>query len=188
VTLVSSSVIQKGAEAGGDIVGGDKVVLHVHNAPSSVIGDLLAKLQKEIQDNEEVRQTIEALARFHTPRATDGVVGLEAKLEAGGRSAEYLAALEKKEMFVKLLEKWSLYASAQEIFAFLLAQAEHHFTMRVHPQIKDLTQVQVNTLVDELIVVPTINQCGASVFVLNHHVCMGMIYWLAEQCFIRWHT
>jgi hypothetical protein len=187
---MTRSVTQKGATAGGDVVGGDKVVQnHYYQpvAPVGVVGELLAKLQIEIEANEKVRHTIEALARFHTKRAEDRIEGLKAKLDAGGRSAEYFAALEKKEMFVKLLERWSLYASAQEIFVYLLAQAEHHFNFSVYPQISVLSQVQINSLVDDLIVAPTINQCGASVFVLNHNVCMGMIYWLAEQCFVRWH-
>ncbi len=85
-------------------------------------------------------------------------------------------------MFVKLLERWSLYASAQEIFVYLLAQAEHNFNLTVYPQIPVLSEIQVNQLVDRLIIAPTIEQCGASVFVLNHNVCMGMLYWLAEQC------
>jgi hypothetical protein len=34
---------------------------------------------------------------------------------------------------------------------------------------------------------PTIEQCGTSVFVVNHSIALGMLYWLAEQCYIRWH-
>jgi len=184
-----ASVVQEGAIAGGDIVGGDKVEQHIYPnaAPVGIVGQLLSKLQNEIEKNEQVREKIEALARFHMQRAHDGISGLEAKLKAGGRSGEYIAALEKKEMFVKLLERWSLYASAQEIFAYLLAQAEHKFNLTIHPQIPSLNEVQVNGLVDDLIIVPTIDQCGTGVFVLNHNICMGMIYWLAEQCFVRWH-
>ena len=180
---MTASVVQQGAIAGGDIVGGDKVEAHFHarSAPLGIVGQLLAKLQSEIEKSEHVRETIEALARFHLKRSQDGISGL------GGRSGEYLTALEKKEMFVKLLERWSLYASAQEIFAYLLAQAEHKFNYSIHPQIPSLNQVQVNELGENLIVIPTIDQCGTSVFILNHNVCMGMIYWLAEQCFVRWH-
>jgi hypothetical protein len=152
-----------------------------------IVAQLLTKLQREIQENEKVRHTIDTLARFQEQRSLDGISGLEAKLQAGGRAGEYVAALEKKEMFVKLLERWSLYASAQEIFAYLLAQAEHQFNYVTYPQIHILAEVQINKLVDELILAPTIEQCGTGVFVLNHNVCMGMVYWLAEQCFVRWH-
>jgi hypothetical protein len=80
-----------------------------------------------------------------------------------------------------------LYASAQEIFAYLLAKAEHEFSYIIHPQIPNLDPVAVNQLVNDRIVTPTLEECGCSVFTLNHAVVMGMIYWLAEQCFIRWH-
>ena len=140
-----------------------------------------------MEQNQEVRHTIEALEHFQTRRAPDGIDGLEAKLKAANRQDELLSALEKKEMFVKLLEKWSLYASAQEIFAFLLAKAEYDFNYLIHPNISTASVVEVNQLVHDLIVMPTIQQCGTSVFTLNHSVAMGMLYWLAEQCFVRWH-
>jgi hypothetical protein len=134
-----------------------------------------------------VQHTIEALAHFQCRRSHDGIDDLEAKLKAGHRADEYLMAIEKKELFVKLLEKWSLYASAQEIFAYLLAQVEYQFNFFIHPQITKLRPIEINQLVSELIVVPTINECGSTIFVLNHGTVIGMIYWLAEQCFVRWH-
>src|SRR6185312_8611058 len=65
----------------------------------------------------------------------DGVVGLEAKLKHAGREDTYDDAIEMKEMFVKLLHQWSLYASAQQIFVYLLARAERHFNDIILPQI-----------------------------------------------------
>lgn len=134
-----------------------------------------------------MRHTIEALAHFQTQYAHDGIKGLEAKLKAGGRSDEYLSALEKKELFAKLMERWSLYASAQVIFAYLLGLAEHEYTFFILPQITKLSRVEINQLVNDRIVTPTVTECGSSVFAVNHSVAMGMVYWLAEQCFVRWH-
>lgn len=186
---MTNRVTQQGAAAGGDIVGRDKIETHYHAsaAKGGIVEQLLRQLQAEVENNEQVRHTIEALAHFQTRRSHDGIDGLEAKLIKGSRSDEYLGALEKKELFAKLLEKWSLYASAQEIFAYLLAQAEYQFNFFVHPQIAKLDRIAVNELVNERIVEPTITQCGASIFVLNHGVVLGMVYWLAEQCFVRWH-
>ncbi len=113
---------------------------------------------------------------------------MQAKLKVAGREDEYLEAIEKKEQFAKLLERWSLYASAQEIFAYLLAKAEYEFTYVIRPQIATISKVQVNELVRDRIVAPTVEECGATVFTVNHSTAMGMVYWLAEQCFVRWHT
>ncbi|KIZ47323.1 MULTISPECIES: ABC-three component system protein [Rhodopseudomonas] len=181
-------VDQRDASADGDIVGRDKIENHFHgDRRLGVVEELLTKLQAEIEQNCQIRHTVEALAHFHTRRSRDGIDGLEAKLKAGNRDDEYYDALEKKELFAKLLEKWSLYASAQEIFAYLLAKTDYEFNQFVHPQIELLTRIQINQIVKEHIVVPTVGECGGAVFTINHSTAMGMIYWLAEQCFIRWH-
>lgn len=135
----------------------------------------------------EICTTVENLQFFYEKTAVDGVAGLENKLKAAGRESEYILALRKKEHFVKLLEKWSKYASAQEIFAYLLADVEHQFSMHVYPKLDELDGESVNKIVDELIVQPTIIACGTTIFTLNASVVMGMLYWLAEQCFVRWH-
>jgi hypothetical protein len=187
---LSLDVNQRGASAGDDIVGRDKnTTIIIEPAPRNtrVVEQLLQKLRVEIEQNEEVRHRIESLQYFYERRSKDGIVGLEAKLGAADRDHEIYLALEKKEPFVKLLEKWSLYASAQEIFAYLLAKVEHEFSMFVYPKIPYLDEYAINELVNQRIVLPTIEECGSDVFVLNHGIVMGMVYWLAEQCFLRWH-
>jgi hypothetical protein len=181
---------QSNASAGGDVVAGNKKVIKNFYAapnPSGVVEQLLNKLQAEMHENEEVKHRIENLQYFYERKSIDGVDGLEAKLTAENRNNELYLALEKKEHFVKLLEKWSLYASAQEIFAFFLAKIEYEFSTFIFPKISTLGQSDIDQLINDRIVVPTISECGASVFTLNHVVVMGMIYWLAEQCFVRWH-
>ena len=69
-----------------------------------------------------------------------------------------------------------------------MAKAEYEFTYVVHPQLCALSKVQANELVRDKIIVPVIEECRSTVFTINHSTAMGMIYWLAEQCFVRWHT
>jgi hypothetical protein len=182
-------VNQTGASASGDIVARDKVEKYYYStaAPLGVVEKLLQKLQAEVAQDEKCRDLIESLARYYIERSHDGIKGLKDKLDAADRSSEYVDALEKKEMFAKLLEKWSLYVSAQEIFVYLLARAEHEFNYIIYPQIKDLKPFEVNELITDKIVAPTVEECGDTVFMINHGTAMGMIYWLAEQCFVRWH-
>jgi hypothetical protein len=182
------SVNQSGAQAGGHLVAGS-LIINNFVAPSSVgmVTQLLEKLKGEIEANSQIRHTVDNLQHFYERRAHDGVDGLEAKLVKGGRNHELTLAFEKKEQFAKLLEKWSLYASAQEFFAYMLAKAEHEFTMFVEPKLAELGQEAINQLVSDRIIVPTITECGCTIFVLNHSVVMGMVYWLAERCFVRWH-
>ena len=180
-------VDQAGASASGDVVGGDKITVAVVMPTLGVVGQLLEKLQQEVEANAQVRHTVEALARYHVRRPTDGIEGLEAKLKAAEREEELHDAIEQKEQFAKLLETWGFYSSAQEIFAFLLARIVYEFTNFILPELENLTIVQINQIIDDKIVSPTITECGASIFRLNHDTVMGMIYWLAEQCYVRWH-
>ena len=188
--ITHSGVNQSGASAGGNIAGRDvnnTTVVHAAPQAAGIVEQLLQKLSVEKDQDQHSLERIERLQRFYIQRAHDGVNGLEAKLQHSGREESYLDAIEMKEMFAKLLEQWSLYSSAQKIFVYLLARAERHFNDFILPQISELNSVEVNQLMNQLIVEPTVQDCGASVFEIDHNVAMGMIYWLAEQCFVRWH-
>jgi len=91
-------------------------------------------------------------------------------------------------MFAKLLAKWSLYASAQEIFVHLLSLAVHEFRMSIQPLLGQIDRHSYNELVTQKIVVPLIEEVGEGVLSLDALVTMGLYYWLAEQCFVRWHA
>lgn len=175
---------QQGSQAGGSIVGRD---FNNFEAKKSVVEKLLLKLQQQYQCSEQTQTTIDELARYHTRRATDGITGLEAKLKASGRIDYYDEAIEKKEMFAKLLERWSLYSSAQQIFVHILARAENEFTQVIYRQIPQKTQEEINALVIDRIVNPIVEECGGELMSVNHNLVQGMVYWLAEQCFIKWH-
>jgi hypothetical protein len=175
---------QQGAYARGNIVGRDNVTVE---AKKGVIEKLLLRLKEQYDCNELTQTTIDDLARYHCRRSSDGISGLQAKLEASGRLQYYDEAIEKKEMFSKLLERWSLYTSAQQIFVHVLAKAETEFTHVIYGQIPRKTREEINVLVIERIVNPIVEECSSELMCVNHNLVHGMVYWLAEQCFIRWH-
>jgi hypothetical protein len=182
-------VDQRGAVASGDIVAGNKTTINNFPAQPKLtkIESLKERLKGEVEAGEFRQETIDRLQDFYKRIPADGVVGLEAKLEVAGRSHQLMIALDMKEKFSKLLEKWSLYASAQEIFVHLLARAEYKFSHHIYPMSNALSHVQVDELVEDKIISPAIEEIGADIFSLDHQTAMGMIYWLAEQCRIRWH-
>ncbi len=179
-------VSQQNSHAGGDIVAGDKVTNH-NVASKGKIEKLLARLQAQYDGDEKTQIIIDELARYHSRKASDGVYGLEGKLKAAGKTSYYEEAIEKKEMFAKLLQKWSMYSSAQLIFSHILAKAEIEFTEVIYPQIPTKPEAEINALVIERIVNPIVEECGEDLLAVDHNLVQGMVYWLAEQCFIRWH-
>jgi len=179
-------VSQWGANAGRDMAGRD--IINNYGSPPSagVVEKLLQKLEKQIADN-ETSELIEDLVRYHRGKAVDGIVGLEQKLKASGQSAFYLDAIEKKEMFAKLLERYALYSSAQQIFAHFLAKVETEFNSVIYPDIPTRSISETNAMVLDRIVHPIVEEFGCGVFTVNANHVLGMVYWLAELCFIRWH-
>ncbi|WP_448662480.1 ABC-three component system protein [Sphingomonas sp. CJ20] len=203
----TSSIDQSRSKVGGDQVAGDKIdgpkftgdvlagnavkIAAQYNIQlprsASVVEKLLHKLQHEVEQNIQYNDTIVRLQRYHGGVAHDDIKGLIAKLRHSGREAQIDVALEQKEEFAKLLETWSLYHSAQEIFVYLLARAENVFTTEVIPEIATSTISQINRQINRDIVDPIVDECAVSVLQIDHVSAMGMLYWLAEQCFIRWH-
>jgi hypothetical protein len=173
----------------GDMVAGNKLALDLRRpAATSKIEALKARLIEEMKNDPSITQVIDELKEFHNRRpAPDGINGLEAKLKAGNREFETNDALEQKEMFAKLLVNFSMYVSAQEIFAHLLSRAVQEFRSFIQPNIESLDITSYNALVNEKIVKPLVDEVGDSSIRFNDLVSMGVYYWLAEQCFVRWH-
>ncbi len=178
-------VNQSGATSGRDMAARD--IIHNY-APSTagMIEKLLATLEKQIANN-ETSDLIEDLVRYHRGKAVDDIVGLEKKLQASGQAYAYLDAIEKKEMFAKLLEKFALYSSAQQIFAHFLAKVETEFNAVIYPDIPVRSISETNMMIMDRIVHPIVEELGCGVFHVTANHVLGMVYWLAELCFIRWH-
>ncbi|WP_417449581.1 ABC-three component system protein [Kordiimonas sp.] len=181
-----NNINQKNAKADGDIIAGNKIT-NINSASKGLIEKLLLALQQQYEADEQTQSTIDELARYHIRRSPDGVSGLEAKLAAAGKTDCFDDAIEKKEMFAKLLQRWSLYSSAQQIFVHILAKAEVEFNQVIYPQIPEKSEAEINALVLERIVHPIVEECGGDMLGVNYNLVQGMVYWLAEQCFIRWH-
>jgi len=119
---VAQNIDQTRARAGRDLIGRDQVVNQIsggvfHFGPQGgKIAQLLDRLKTEFECNEQAAACFAELEYFYKRHALDGIEGLEAKFDASGQSTKLYWALERKEQFVKVLEKWSLYASAQEIW------------------------------------------------------------------------
>jgi hypothetical protein len=155
---------------------------------STPITFLMEQLAEEIRTNAQVTAFIDTLQMYLERHPYDGVDGLEAKLEHAGRSAEISLALRKKDLFARLLARYSMFDSAQHIFAYLLSKVETNFRLLVLPNLQGRTQAEIDQLFSTHLVGPCANEIKSGVFSLNAAIASGMVYWLAEQCYVRWHT
>lgn len=155
----------------------------------SQVTGLLERLDKEISDGNACADGfIDDLQMFQDRRSVAGLVGLDAKLEAAERQDQIEGAQAKKELFAKLLAKMQHYPSAQKIFALFLARINDVFENHIIPHVSSLDRQQVDQIIEEKIVQPTLKDMGAGFehFTINHAHVRGMIYWLADRCYVRW--
>lgn len=178
-------VKQENIQASGDVIARDKNVT-VHERRTQVDG-WLEKLNAELAEKAEFRNFVDSLQYYLNKYDHDGIVGLKGKLEASNRSESYSRALLKKEAFAKLLEKWRSFPSAQEIIAYFLARLDSCFETHIEPLLGKATNEEIDQAIEINLVLPVLEEMGTGPFMLNSLHVNGMIYWLAEQCYIRWH-
>jgi hypothetical protein len=183
----SNKVSQKSATAGKNIVGRDDNSVHISIGEISHIKELVSRLDYEIEQDDMREHWIDSLQFFEEPYSPDGVIGLEKKLEACGRPDKLPLALRHKELFVKFLSKYSLYGAAQELLALCLHRVHQEFESQVHPKCGEATITELDQIISENVVNAVVREYGLGTFALNHGLVLGMTYWLAERCYVRWH-
>ena len=139
--------------------------------------------------DETIAYDVANLAFYKRKRTSDdGINGLDAKLRAGGRAQRHEDAFDQKLSFEMILTEWSFYASAQEIFAYLLAKIHRNFNLLKDTVPTDAAPHVLDHIIDRQVLEPIVNECGqVEHFEVNLNVALGMLYWLADQCVIRWH-
>ena len=189
-TQSNTTVDQRRAAPQGDAVGRDKFdIKNAHfSERRSQIDGWLDRLAEEMRDNSDFRDFVDSLQYYFQPNPYDDVVGLEAKLDHSGRASQKLSAFRKKEAFAKLLEDWKAYPSAQEIIAYFLTKIEACFESDIAPILGSASVDVVDAMVKERLIDPVLSEMGNGPFMLNYLHVSGMVYWLAEQCYVRWHA
>jgi hypothetical protein len=183
----SSKADQRGAQAGGDNVGRDKITVH-HAERRSQIEGWLERLADERRESAEARELVDSLQYYFQRFPYDHVVGLEAKLDHAGRTDQKKIALRKKEAFSKLLAEWQAYPAAQEIFAYFLTKVESSFEAHIAPMLGINSIEEIDMSFKDKVIQPVLDEMTCGPFMLNYVNVSGMVYWLAEQCYIRWHS
>ena len=157
----------------------------------SQITGLLKTLNQEISDNKHYSDFIEELVMFISPRNMDeqDIRGLQNKLNHVDRGAEYTDAIMKKEAFAKLFKKLEHFQSAQRIFSHFLSIIHEVFDAEVMHRPNPLSRDEVERIVSEKIVQPILDDMGDGCehFTINPTTIKGMIFWLADKCWVRWH-
>ena len=194
---VPSGVAQTDIQTRGDNVGGNKTTIGSNNLSltqvslneqTSPIAIWMNKLADEISRDTTVLSFIDTLQMYQSRISHDGIDGLEAKLKHSGRTDEIAIALMKKELFTRLLARYSMFDSAQQILAYLLSKVDQDYRAYVLPNIGSISSGQIDILFTQYVITPCSQEIKSGEFYVNPAIAAGMVYWLAEQCYIRWHV
>jgi hypothetical protein len=182
---------QSGNYVGGHLAGNNvdaSVHYHAERRPTPV-GRLLLKLREEQRDNVHAAERLDDLRYYEAvvDRERDFPLGLAKKLARAQRDDLVDKAMTLKERLSKKLQEKVLYASAQELFAFLLADVEARFEAYVAPIIaRHATREQVDAAVQERVVEPVIASLEDNDLGLTAADVRGMVYLLTGNCHIDW--
>lgn len=180
------------SKVGGNLAGrdyNDKSVSITNNyhSRSTYLQELYRRYEEEKSSNPEFKELCEELDYLNS--VIDGeVIGLEKKLEDGGREKLLAYALDVKDRFHRKLMKTSQYSLiAQDINVYLLAKVRSSFMREIYTLIcQNDSDEKINLLITERIIKPVQEDLGINLFRYNEDDIMGMIFFLTGNCHIKW--
>ena len=194
---MTQSATQRHVNVGGDnnVTNIDhQTVLEIGGTQSDVppghvspIAVWMERLAEEIRRDVRVQDFVATLQFYQEHHSHDGIDGLEDKLKHAGRTAHLRKAVRKQELFARLLDEFSMFDSAQQIFAYVLSKMDADFDAYVVPNLGKLTDGEIDVIINERLIMPATHEASVGAFCLNAAITGGMVYWLAEKCYVRWH-
>jgi len=183
-----SKALVRGDQAGRDIF----KTTNFYSVETTHLAVWFKKLDEQIaEDMRDARHHFVDTLKFFVDRRDDAdVVGLDAKIKKSGFNISYLSAIEKKEAFAKLLLKYQEFSCAQELFGYFLSHIYEVFDEKICPFVETMTYQDVQDIVDREIIDKIFLEIGSgsTQMLLSKTHVRGMIYWLADKCFVRWHS
>lgn len=180
------------SNVGGNFTGRDYIdnrfsLVNNYNSRSKYLEDLYRRYEEEKSSNPEFKELCEELDYLNSI-IDDEVIGLEKKLENGGREKILAYALDVKDKFHRKLMKTSQYSTiAQDINVYILAKVRSSFMREIYTLIcNNEPDEKINFLITERIIKPVQEDLGINLFRYNEDDIMGMIFFLTGNCHIKW--
>lgn len=167
-----------------DFVNGNK---YVHEAELLPLEKAIKQIQKTIRDNPAFEGIIEELAEYITDRPGREIVGVEKKLENGGRQDLIEDAIYQKNKFGRFIAKKQLSLTEQNVYAHVLAAMETAFNQLVRPLIQEGRPTsEIDAAVHHHILEPIYASIVGFNASVNASMVRGMLYFLTGKCHLLW--
>jgi hypothetical protein len=191
--MFENKTVQENIEAGGNVAGRDNIQNNFSiNSPAKSINYIervTLRYHSEKANNPNICNIIDELQHFKTQIEGESVEvqGLKKKLTDGNLEDLIPKAEEYKEKFTKKLVKHEYSESAQEIFAYILAEVKTRFDLHVYPLLQQRVPIQqINQIIVDLVITPAQNELGDNVLRIYKDDINGMIFFLTGNCHIKW--
>ena len=190
--MTDGPVNQEHIAADGDVAAHDINRVTI-NYPTEARATLLRRLSEryaeEVASGTTIGKTIEALKLFLECMDGDGdIIGLDAKLKTAGWEDKLHEALRYKEFANKQLMENSLYESAQQIYACVMAMMQTLFRSKVLPIIESRGQrAAIEAALHAEVIQPVFAALEDNPLTMTQAQLLGLIYLLTGNCHIRWH-
>ncbi len=147
----------------------------------------IAAIQASIIDNPLMEEIIEELAEYTTNRPDREIIGVEKKLENGGREDLIENGVYLKNKFERYLAKKQLSLVEQHVYAHVLAMIDTTFNQKVRPLILDRkSRSEVDAAVQEYIIEPVYQSVVGYNSSVTSNLVAGMLYFLTGKCHLIW--
>ena len=189
---ISENEINHAKTDSGDIFIGSKDIHYNLNFDPPQINPekilLLVERYKHIDCNSNEFLAIkEELEEYSSPKPGRKIIGLENKLEAGGREDLILNAKDYKDKFARRLMRYELCTHTSAIHLNIMGRIEEKFNHIIIPLIESHTNKNVIDLaISKLIIEPLAEEVSAADPTLTPKQVRGMMYLLTGNCFLQW--
>jgi hypothetical protein len=155
-------------------------------APTSMTA-LIEGYVAEAASNEQFSAIVAGLQHYLAVTPGVEVKGLEQKFAHADRKDQLAEALILKERAYQKIMKFQFSQSAQEIFAFLLAELHSNYQQIVWPQIlAEAPRTTIDSLVLTDVLNPALARLEKNPLRIYKDELRGLLFFLTGNCWINW--
>lgn len=174
-------------EIHGDVAARDLYKsINLPRAPTPM-SRLVQKYLSETEADQRLSAWTEKLEHYLSNEANPDIRSLEEKLIASNREELIQSAVLRKQRAYKSIMRHQGSRSAQQIFAYILAELVVNYEQYVWPLIQSgAERTEVDGAMEERVISPALNSLEDNPLDFDKLDIQSLLYYLAGNCYVRW--
>ena len=166
---------------------GDNYLGDIYKAQTSSLEKVINKIIAAAEDSPELVDIIEDLTEYITAHKYREIIGLQKKLENGGRMDLIGDAIYFKNKFSRRVAKAQMSLTEQRIYVQLLSHIHISFKQFIRPKIRENAPAsEIDRLVFEHIIEPAHKAIIDFDSTITKEFILGMLYFLTGKYHLVW--